>query len=92
MIVCEPYLRNPQQVKMISKHFALGLILVFKGLRICWKIFRDLWIENIWKSLTWKYISLFSENQQDWISRAFLYGAVDVFSSYPHSTNGSHDL
>lgn len=92
MMVCEPYLGNSWQVKMKSKHFALGLILLFKGLHIRWKIFRDLSIENSWKSLTWKYTSLFSENQQDWVSRAFLYGDVDVFSSYPHSTNGSRDL
>lgn len=46
MMVCEPYLGNPWQVKMKSKHFALGLILLFKGLHIRWKIFRDLSIEN----------------------------------------------
>lgn len=91
-MVCEPYLRNPWQVKIKSKHFALSLILLFKGLHIHWKIFRDLWCENSWKSLTWKYISLFSENQRDWVSRTFLYGDVDVFPSYPHPTNGSHDF
>lgn len=84
-MVCELYLRNPWQVKMKSKHFALGLILLCKGLHPLWKIFRDLWIENSWKSLTWKYISLFSENQQDWVSRTFLYGDVDVVPSYPPS-------
>lgn len=42
MMVCELYLRNPWQVKMKSKHFALGFILLFKGLHLHWKIFRDL--------------------------------------------------
>lgn len=68
LMVCESYLRNLRQVKMKSKPFALGLILLFRGLHLCWKIFRSLWIESSWKSLTWKCILLFSENQQDWVS------------------------
>lgn len=42
LTVCELHLRNRWQIKTESKHFASGLILLFRSLHLHWKIFRDL--------------------------------------------------
>lgn len=82
-MVCELYLRNPWQVKMKSNHFALGFILLFKGLHLHWKIFRDLWIETVENHWPENIFPCFQRTSKTELAEHFSVVMLVVFPSYP---------